>query len=210
MVDMLVVGIDEVGRGALAGPLIACAYGFGPGALPPGGLRDSKKMTRLARERCEPALRSIGYLGIGSVSAAEIDSIGIQTANMVAMRRAMVALAEDCPVPRAQIEVIVDGVNLPKLDDLCAAARCEIDADANHPAVCAASVVAKVNRDALMKQMASMYPGFGFDRHVGYGSALHMQALRTLGVTEIHRRSFAPVARAVRGQPSSGSTGNPS
>ncbi len=180
---MLIVGIDEVGRGCWAGPVVAGAVLL---KVPLAGLKDSKLLSKKQRERlaAEIQLEALA-IGIGWVDAATIDRVGITTAVKWAMERAL----EQITIEYDQI--IVDGqynflTQYPK-------AQAIIKADASVPAVSAASIVAKVARDNYMAEIATNYPDYGFARHVGYGTALHLERLKLHGVSALHRRSFKPV-----------------
>jgi ribonuclease HII len=185
LISMLTIGIDEVGRGCWAGPLVAGAVMLTEPLL---GLKDSKKLSKLQRERLDKAIRAhTGTLGLGWVWPAEIDAHGISWAVRTAMERAVAALPENYD------EIIIDGsINYFPSN---AKAKAVIKADDSVPAVSAASIVAKVARDAYMAQQDTRYPGYGFAQHVGYGTQQHSTALAVLGVTDIHRRSYKPIAR---------------
>jgi ribonuclease HII len=180
---MQIAGVDEVGRGCWAGPVVAAVVVLD---TPIRGLRDSKKLTKKRREQLAMLIReqAAGY-AIGWVDAATIDEVGITTAVKLAMERAV----EGLTVPYEAI--IVDGnLNyLAKYPNSTAVVR----ADDSIPAVSAASIIAKVARDDYMAEMALRHPQYGFDRHVGYGTAAHIAALATAGVSVIHRKSFKPV-----------------
>ena len=189
-----VAGVDEVGRGPLAGPVVAAAVvfprSFRASRLP--GLRDSKQLTAAARERLAPAIRRLAAgVGVGSASPAEIDALGIVGATMAAMSRAVRELATDVD------HLLVDAVAL-ECDGL--PCRAIIHGDALCCSIAAASIVAKVARDALMDEMDALHPGYGFSRHKGYGTAEHLSALERLGPTPLHRRSFAPVRRLLEAE----------
>ena len=180
---MLTVGIDEVGRGCWAGPLVAGAVVLGRPII---GLKDSKQLSRRQRERLAAEIRaSAGAVGLGWVTPAEVDELGLIEAVRLAMRRALEQIAA------AYDEIIIDGnynffPENPK-------AKAVIKADASVPAVSAASIVAKVTRDNYMAEIAAQYPDYGFASHVGYGTALHLERLKLHGVSDLHRRSFQPV-----------------
>lgn len=181
---MRVIGVDEVGRGCWAGPVVAGAVFLD---APIARLRDSKKLTKLARQKLDAEIRLQALaIGLGWVEPAEIDKLGLTAAVRLAMERAMQELAI-----QSYDELVIDGNYnfLPAYKG----SRCLIHADDLVPAVSAASIVAKVARDAYMNAAAAKYPGYFFERHVGYGTALHNTALQALGLCELHRRSFAPI-----------------
>ncbi len=179
-------GVDEVGRGPLAGPVVAAAVILDP-QRPIEGLADSKKLTEKKRRQLSHIIRerSLAW-SISRAEVEEIDALNILHATMLAMKRAVDALALQ---PH---RALVDGNRLP---DLTCDAEAVIRGDAIHPCISAASIIAKVARDAEMVGMELQYPGYGFDRHKGYPTKVHLQALQKLGVTPIHRRSFAPVKK---------------
>jgi ribonuclease HII len=184
-----VAGIDEVGVGPLAGPVVAAAVIL-PERVDLPGLDDSKKLSRAAREHLDEAIRSQAEaIGIGQADAAEIDRINILQATLQAMRRAVLALGS------TPDHLLVDARTIP---DVAVGQTALVGGDARDGSIAAASIVAKVYRDSLMRGFDADHPGYGFTRHVGYGTAEHMAALRRLGASPIHRRSFAPVARAPR------------
>lgn len=183
----LVAGLDEVGRGALCGPVTACAVVLGEG-FDRTGLDDSKRLTRRQRERlAERVQRAALGVGLGWADAAEIDRINILRATHVAMRRALEAL-----VPRPDF-LLVDGREVPGLD---LPQRAIVKGDALSVSIAAASIVAKVARDALMREADRLHPGYGLARNMGYGSAAHRAALGRLGPTRLHRRSFQGTCQA--------------
>lgn len=179
----MIVGIDEVGRGCWAGPLVAGAVLLG---APIKGLKDSKKLSKLQRERLDAEIRvSAVAFGLGWVPAEEIDQVGLTEAVRLAMERALAAIT----VPYEQL--IIDGnfnffADNPK-------SQAVIGADNTVPAVSAASIIAKVARDKYMAEAALTFPGYGFEKHVGYGTAVHSLALKVNGLTVLHRRSFKPI-----------------
>ncbi len=180
---MVTVGIDEVGRGCWAGPLVAGAVVLGQSIA---GLRDSKKLTKKQREKLAAIIEIQAMaLGLGWVKPAEIDEIGLTAAVKLAMQRAL----EQIPVDYD--EIIIDG-NINFLPDN-SKTKAVVRADDSVPAVSAASIVAKVERDKYMAEIAEKYPDYGFDRHVGYGTALHLERLKLHGVSDLHRRSFKPI-----------------
>ncbi|HEY8585491.1 MAG TPA: ribonuclease HII [Rhodanobacter sp.] len=181
----LVAGVDEAGRGPLAGPLAVAAVILDPDH-PIAGLDDSKKLTPARREALYPLIieRALAYC-IVLVDADEIDRINIFQATMSGMTRAVTGL-----VPVAQ-EALIDGNRLPK--DLPCPGRAIVGGDALEPAISAASILAKVSRDRVMVTLDGIYPGYGFATHKGYPTPAHLAALRRLGPCAEHRRSFAPV-----------------
>lgn len=191
--DRVVVGIDEVGRGPLAGPVVACA------CLLPDALRstpeyaqinDSKKLTAKKRERLAVWLRENAIYAIGEASVTEIDAHNILQATFIAMGRAYDAL------PASSYTIKVDGNYTPHtLPQPCEAV---IGGDGLVPEIAAASILAKVYRDDLMTRLAQDYTVYGWDKNAGYGTAAHMEGLRVHGVTPHHRLSFAPVAAVVQ------------
>jgi ribonuclease HII len=184
-----VCGIDEAGRGPLAGPVFAAAVILDP-MRPIDGLRDSKRLTAARREALALCIRErAAAWAIAQASVEEIDRLNILQATLLAMRRAVLGLS------RAPRLAMVDGNRAP---DLPCAVRTVIGGDAIEPAISAASILAKTARDALMLEVHRRHPLYGFDRHKGYGSALHLAALRDHGPCEVHRRSFAPVQGSLR------------
>jgi len=185
---LLTAGVDEAGRGPLAGPVVAAAVILDPGKHI-AGLDDSKKLSEKRREVLYPEIleRCLAW-AIVEVSAAEIDHINILQATLAGMKRAVEQLS---PAPQL---ALVDGNRPPAL-------ACEvktiIQGDSLVPAISAASILAKVSRDRLMNKMHLKYPGYGFDRHKGYPTADHLRRLQELGPCEIHRKSFAPVQNAL-------------
>lgn len=180
----IVAGVDEAGRGPLAGPVVAAAVILCPDGLV--GLADSKTLSFARRERLEALIREHCVFGIGMASVEEIDAINILQATMLAMTRAVEALGQE---PH---EVLVDGNRLPRWGYR---ARAIVKGDALHPCISAASILAKQERDRLMRAAAAKHPHYGWDRNMGYGTAEHLAALRRHGPTPLHRRSFAPVAQ---------------
>ncbi|SEF60313.1 ribonuclease HII [Bosea lathyri] len=177
-------GVDEVGRGPLAGPVVAAAVILDPKAVP-DGLDDSKRLSALRREELfRDIAESALAIGIASVTAAEIDAINIRQATLLAMRRAVAAL------PVAPLRVLVDGNDPPVFGCSCEAI---IQGDGLVASIAAASIVAKVTRDGMMVRLGRRYPAYGFTAHVGYGTAQHRAALIEHGPCPEHRYSFAPV-----------------
>jgi ribonuclease HII len=180
-----VAGVGEVGVGPLAGPVVAAAVIL-PDRVDLPGLADSKQLSRAARERLAAAIRAqASALGIGEVWPPELDQLNVYRAALEAMRRAVAALA-----PAAQ-HVLVDARRIP---DIVAPQTALVGGDACDGSIAAASIVAKVYRDAIMRRLDGEHPGYGFARHMGYATAEHLAALRRLGPSRVHRRSFAPCA----------------
>ncbi len=187
----LVAGVDEAGRGPLAGPVVAAAVILDARAHIQG-LADSKQLSPRRREQLFDEIRAKALCcSIAQASVEEIDRLNILQATMLAMQRAVKGLR------LKPNKVLVDGNRLPSLEVL---AEAVVSGDALVPAISAASILAKVTRDRLLNEMHALHPGYGFDRHKGYGTAQHMLALQTLGPLDVHRRSFAPVARALQRQ----------
>ncbi|MDP1673534.1 MAG: ribonuclease HII [Burkholderiales bacterium] len=185
----LVCGVDEAGRGPLAGPVFAAAVLL-QDPPPVQGLADSKKLTAKRREVLAGEIRDRALCwAVASASVEEIDELNILQASLLAMHRAVLAL-------RVRPEsIVVDGLHVPKVD---MPARAMVQGDARVAAISAASILAKTARDALMLELHAIYPEYGFDRHKGYGTALHLAALRRLGPIPAHRRSFAPVRDLIK------------
>lgn len=180
-----VCGVDEVGRGPWAGPVVAAAVILDRD-WDADGVDDSKRLTAAARTRLRRAIEAHAEVGTGQASVDEIDRLNILNATLLAMRRAIDALGR---VPEC---ALVDGNRLP---DLPFPAQAVTRGDARSLSIAAASIVAKVKRDRLMAGLAADFPGYGWERNAGYGTPEHAAALERLGVTPHHRRSFAPVAR---------------
>jgi len=179
-----IAGVDEVGRGPLAGPVVASAVILDE-AHPIEGLADSKILTEKRREMLAIQIRQQALaFALGRAEVAEIDEINILQASLLAMRRAVEQL------PIVPHHVLVDGKFCPQLN---CSSEAIIQGDKTVPAISAASILAKVARDQEMRDMDILYPGYGFAAHKGYPTRVHKQALQNLGVTPIHRRSFAPV-----------------
>ena len=181
-----VCGVDEAGRGPWAGPVVAAALLFQPDDTIPRGLNDSKKLNAGAREELFEKLTARNIIhGVGIATVEEIDSLNIWGATQLAMRRAVVALS------LAPDVALVDGKLKPR--DMPCAIEPVIGGDGISLSIAAASIIAKVTRDRIMAEHALAYPHYGFERHAGYGTPAHQQALATHGVTPLHRRSFAPI-----------------
>ena len=186
MTHIRVCGIDEVGRGPLAGAVVAAAVILDP-ANPVDGLADSKKLSEKQRERlfdliCDKALA----WSLGRAEVEEIDRLNILQASLLAMQRAVEAL------PMAPQHALVDGNKLPQLP---CSAEAIVGGDGSEACIAAASIIAKVTRDREMVELDALYPGYGLARHKGYPTKVHLEALRTQGVSPVHRRSFGPVRR---------------
>jgi len=180
----LVCGVDEAGRGPLAGPVVAAAVVLDP-ARPIPGLRDSKLLTALQRARLADTIRERALAwAVGQANHDEIDAVNILQASLQAMRRAIDGL-----VPAAHF-ALIDGNRMPPLG---IPGQALVGGDRIEPAIAAASILAKTVRDAMMCAFEVEYPGYGFDRHFGYATEAHVAALTRLGPCAIHRRSFAPV-----------------
>jgi ribonuclease HII len=188
----VVAGVDEAGRGPLAGPVLAGAVILESAALSPAlrqGLDDSKKLSPAVREELFEALGREAVIGVGQADVDEIDALNILQATMLAMARAVNGLA------RRPDMALVDGNREPALE---CRVRCVIGGDAKSLSIAAASIVAKVTRDRIMADLARGHPGYGWERNAGYGTAEHLAALRRLGVTPEHRRSYAPIRNMLR------------
>jgi ribonuclease HII len=181
---LITAGVDEAGRGPLAGPVVAAAVILGDLAIP--GLDDSKKLSAKRRAMLEAEILASCQVGIGTASVEEIDRINILQATMLAMTRAVEALGVEPG------NILVDGNRLPKWRYQALAV---IGGDAIHPCISAASIIAKEHRDRIMIAADKDYPGYGWASNKGYGAAVHLDGLVRLGVTPLHRRSFAPVAK---------------
>ncbi|EKE44921.1 ribonuclease HII [Oceaniovalibus guishaninsula JLT2003] len=179
-----IAGVDEVGRGPLAGPVVAAAVMLDPACIPEG-LDDSKKLTPMRRAELSARIRACAVFAIGRATVEEIDRLNILQATFLAMRRALAAL------PRPPDRLLIDGNRLPP------ALPCRADAvvggDALSVSIAAASIVAKTDRDARMVDLAQQHPAYGWDRNAGYGTPQHLLALKRHGCTPHHRRSFRPV-----------------
>lgn len=188
MPNGMVAGVDEAGRGPLAGPVVAAAVILDP-HHPIDGLADSKTLSEKHRETLAAQIKqhAIAY-AVGSASVEEIDKFNILQATLLAMQRAVNQLK---PAPN---QVLIDGNQAPQLTY---PTQCIIKGDASIAAISAASIIAKVTRDHHMLIYEKHYPGYGFAQHKGYGTKQHFSALQELGVTAIHRRSFAPVRMAL-------------
>ena len=186
----MICGVDEAGRGPLAGPVYAAAVMLGP-AHGIVGLADSKKLSARQREALGAQIRQRAVAwAVASASVAEIDALNILQATLLAMQRAVEALST------TPAEVLVDGLYCPRIAQ---PARAIVRGDSSIAEISAASILAKTTRDAAMLDLHAQYPDYGFDRHKGYPTAAHLQALRMHGVSAVHRRSFAPVRLLLSG-----------
>jgi ribonuclease HII len=179
----LICGVDEAGRGPWAGPVCAAAVILDRANIP-DGLNDSKKLTEAKREALFPLIMASADVGVGLVSAAEIDAINILQASYLAMNRAVAALKQQPAL------ALIDGNRAPKLS---CATQTIVGGDAKSLSIAAASIIAKVTRDRLMHELDATFPVYGFARHKGYGTAAHAAALRQHGPCTEHRKSFAPI-----------------
>jgi ribonuclease HII len=181
------IGCDEVGTGALCGPVVAAAVWFDPKAIPQSlfaELDDSKQLTRKKRARLAIAIRGVARVFVAASSAAQIDKRGIRPATLSAMRRAIIGLEIDAPVQ-------VDGLVIPKRIPMpCIAV---VKGDATVPQIAAASIVAKVFRDRVMAKLAKRFCDYKWEKNVGYGTAEHLEAIERFGSTKYHRKSYAPL-----------------
>lgn len=185
----LICGVDEAGRGPWAGPVTAAAVVLDP-AQPIQGLTDSKKISEKKRFALEPEIKAkAAFWCVAHAEPDEIDQLNIREATFLAMTRAIAGLGV------TPTSIIIDGNALPR--DLPAPAEAIIKGDLTEPAISAASILAKTERDRLMLAFANTYPGYGFAGHKGYGTAAHSEALQKLGPCPIHRTSFAPVRKAM-------------
>ncbi len=190
----LFCGIDEAGRGPLAGPVTAAAVIL-PSGFPVEILNDSKKLSEKKRIFAEAAIKKSACWGIGFASHTEIDEINILQASLLAMKRAFEGMQKKLPawclenkLSDCDISAMADGTFKP--DILCAEILCEPKADAKYPAVMAASILAKNARDGFMAEMDKLYPEYGYAKHKGYPTAAHIQICRRIGASPIQRRSF--------------------
>jgi ribonuclease HII len=191
--ERLVVGVDEVGRGPLAGPVVACALALDPERVPEAliaRLRDSKTLNARTRAEIALELRATAVHALGRAEVEEIDRLNILHAAMLAMTRAVAAL------PRVPAHVLVDGNRVP--DGLPCGGQAVVGGDGHCLSIAGASIVAKVARDREMAELDARHPGYGWAANAGYGTKAHRAALASLGVTAHHRRSFKPVREALK------------
>jgi ribonuclease HII len=188
-----VAGVDEVGVAPTCGPVVAAAVILRPNCRRIAGVRDSKTLSASQREALAPEIRRRAVaVGVGAASVAEIDRLNIYHATHLAMRRAIARLG-------GHDHVLVDGLRIAGFEADVGPYEAIVDGDASVYSIACASVVAKVVRDRLMARLAIRYPGYGWEHNAGYATAQHRAALRSLGVTPFHRRSFAPVREALEG-----------
>ena len=205
--EILLVGVDEAGRGPLAGPVVAAAVVFPIGCAAVRGLRDSKILPPSVRARlAERVRRRVLAFGVGAASAHEIDRYNIRVASAMAMRRAITCLIRRSSLARFPLgqaprtffdsgrpyRIIIDGLPLPEIGY---AHDALVDGDARCQSISAAAILAKTVRDRLMHRLALRYPGYGWDTNVGYGTEEHQEGLRINGPTRHHRLTFAPLAQ---------------
>lgn len=183
-IALLTCGVDEVGRGPWAGPVMAAAVILDPENIPEG-LNDSKKLSKKKREALYPLIMKSSIVGIGEASVEEIDEINILQASLLAMSRAVADLSH---VPE---HALIDGNKIPK--HLPCPASFLIGGDAKSVSISAASIIAKINRDKFMTDLALKYPEYGWESNSGYGVPHHQKALALVGVTPFHRKSFKPI-----------------
>ncbi len=187
----LLVGVDEAGRGPLAGPVVAAAVVFPFRSTLLDGVRDSKTLSAPRREMLAVQIRGAAVaVGVGGASVREIDTLNIRVATALAMRRAVLRVLSGCPAA-PQPRLLLDGLPMPEVgfphDALVAG-------DAHCHSIAAAGIIAKTVRDRLMRRLAARYAGYGWERNCGYGSAEHLAAIQSLGATLHHRRSFSPMS----------------
>ena len=181
--DAIICGVDEVGRGPLAGPVVTAAVILDPGNIP-HSLNDSKKLSAKKRALISKEILATAECAFGEASLEEIDELNILHATMLAMQRAVANL------PRKVDHILVDGNRLPQFD---APASAIIKGDQKSVSIAAASIIAKEKRDLLMKKLHEMHPEYGWNQNSGYGTKMHMEALNLVGPSRFHRKSFAPI-----------------
>jgi len=190
--DTLTAGVDEAGRGPLAGPVAAAAVILPEGFSALGALDDSKKLTARRRSELAAIIRAEAVVAVALAEPAEIDRLNVLHASMAAMTRAVAGLA------LAPGSILIDGNRIPP--GLAARARAIVGGDASEPAIAAASIIAKTVRDAIMTAAHARFPAYGFDAHKGYPSPVHKTALEKYGPCPLHRLSYAPVRAALAAQ----------
>ncbi|WP_348640024.1 ribonuclease HII [Rhizobium sp. FKL33] len=181
-----IVGLDEVGRGPLAGPVVACAVVLDPANIP-NGLNDSKQLSLAERERLYVEILASADVAIASVSAREIDRTDIRKASLEAMRRAALSLS------RSPDFAVIDGRDVPP--GLPCPGKAYVKGDSRSVSIAAASIVAKVTRDRMMEAAALAHPDYGFEKHAGYATVVHRRAIAELGPCPLHRMSFRPLRK---------------
>jgi len=181
----IVAGVDEVGRGPWAGPVVASAVVLDKANFP-DGLDDSKKLTKRKREFLYDEIMEVASVGLGLASVEEIDALNILQASLLAMSRAIAELGE---APEA---ILVDGNKAP---DCRQPVQCVVKGDSLSLSIAAASIIAKVTRDRIMRDLALTFPAYGWERNAGYGTAEHRDALSLVGISPHHRKSFAPIRK---------------
>jgi ribonuclease HII len=191
--QFLLVGVDEAGRGPLAGPVVAAAVVFPPECRRITGLRDSKLLPLGVRTRLALRIRTraLGF-GVGAASAREIDRLNIRVATALAMQRALRRLLRSTLIDARPHRILIDGLPLPEIGYVHDAL---VDGDALCQSIAAAAILAKTVRDCLMKRLAVRYPEYGWETNVGYGTPEHQEALRLRGPCRHHRQSFEPVSQ---------------
>ncbi len=195
----LIAGVDEVGRGPLAGPVTAAAVVLHRAKCPNrvlSKINDSKKLNVKTRQFLFDEIQQVSAIGIGWANTEEIDRKNIHWATMLAMQRAIIALERN--LPRKLDFALIDGNRVPELN---CSAKSVVKGDAKSMSIAAASIIAKCTRDSYMNKLSKRYPGYGWDRNAGYGTREHLDALNFLGLTDQHRRSFGPIARQVTLRP---------
>ena len=202
------VGVDEVGRGCLAGPVHAGAVAFAAERLrrtPPKALRtirDSKQLSAIQRQKAHSIISGIAWArSVASASVAEIESLGIVGATFLAMRRALSGVTVAIPSEKKSI-LLVDGAH--RLPEYLGEQLSVVDGDAMCWSIAAASILAKETRDGEMRLLSAQYPGYGFESHVGYGTPQHLDSLRRLGISPLHRRNFSPIRELIHAPPRAG------
>ncbi len=190
----LLIGVDEAGRGPLAGPVVAAAVVFPARCRPVRGVRDSKTLPAEARTRLAAAIRGRALgIGVGAASVREIDRLNIRVATALAMRRAIGRLLRAAAAGNpGTFHILIDGLPLPEVGYEHAAL---VDGDARCHSIAAAGILAKTVRDRLMHRLAGRHPGYGWETNVGYGTVSHHDGIRDRGITAHHRLSFAPCAQ---------------
>ena len=193
--ETLLVGVDEAGRGPLAGPVVAAAVVFPPGCRAVRGLRDSKTLPPRVRFALAERIRTrVLGCAVGAASCHEIDRLNIRIASALAMRRAIIRLLARLSLSGRQYRILIDGLPLPEVGFPHEAL---IEGDVRCQSIAAAAILAKTTRDRLMARLALRYPGYGWQTNMGYGTDEHHEGLRAHGPTRHHRQTFAPVAQLV-------------